>query len=198
VYRVEPLVASAAILLLMPLGILIAIAIYALSRRGPLVRHARTGWHGAPMGVLKFRTMWNGTESPSRFFSVEDIAGNAPEVCKREGDSRVTSKFAAFCRRHSLDELPQLYHVAKGEMSFVGPRPLTAPELQRWYGISAAAILTLRPGLTGLWQVMGRSRLTYLQRKRLDQFLVRHACPGLYFRIFVKTIPKVLFGDDAY
>ena len=198
VYRAEQLLAAAAILFLIPLCILIALTIFALSRRGPLVRHSRVGWRGAPLGVLKFRTMWSGEDLSSQFFSVESLAGTGVLVSKSDGDSRVTSRFAAFCRRHSLDELPQLWHVAKGEMSLVGPRPLTAPELQCWYGPAAREILALRPGLTGLWQVRGRSRLTYPQRKRLDIFLTRHATAGLYFRIVLSTIPKVLFGDDAY
>ncbi len=198
IYRAEQLVAAAAILLLIPVGALIAITIFALSRRGPLVRHARVGWRGIPLGVLKFRTMWGRNESPSQFFSIEEIAGSAVLLNKSADDSRVTSRFAAFCRRHSLDELPQLWHVARGEMSLVGPRPLTAPELQRWYGPSASTVLALRPGLTGLWQVRGRSSLTYPQRKRLDIFLARHASTGLYLRIIVNTIPRVLFGDDAY
>jgi lipopolysaccharide/colanic/teichoic acid biosynthesis glycosyltransferase len=142
--------------------------------------------------------MWNGTESPSGFFSIEEIAGGAAPACKTGADSRVTSRFAAFCRRHSLDEIPQLYHVAKGEMSLVGPRPLTADELRQWYGAAGGTILTLRPGLTGLWQVKGRNRLTYPQRRRLDLFLARRASVGLYFLILILTIPKVVFGADAW
>jgi lipopolysaccharide/colanic/teichoic acid biosynthesis glycosyltransferase len=141
--------------------------------------------------------MWDGKESATSFFEIEDISGNAPGV-KNGPDSRVRSRFAAFCRRHSLDELPQLYHVARGEMSLVGPRPLTAEELRDWYGPAAATILSLRPGLSGLWQITGRNRLTYPQRKRLDVFLARRATAGLYVLILLRTIPRVLCGDDAY
>ncbi len=117
---------------------------------------------------------------------------------KASRDARVNSRFAAFCRRYSLDELPQLYHVARGEMSLVGPRPITLVELEDHYGACAEEVLSLRPGLTGLWQVMGRSRLTYARRKRLDLLLVRRASASLYFRILLRSIPCVLSGRDAY
>jgi exopolysaccharide production protein ExoY len=197
VYRAEQLFAVLAIVLLVPFAALIAITIFALSRRGPLVRHSRVGRHGASLPLLKFRTMWDVNEPPSAFFAIEDISGNAPGV-KDGTDSRVRSRFAAFCRRHSVDELPQLYHVARGEMSLVGPRPLTAEELRDWYGPAAATILSLRPGLSGLWQITGRNRLTYPQRRRLDVFLAQRATAGLYFLILVRTVPRVLCGDDAY
>ena len=148
--------------------------------------------------MLKFRTMWNGTTSRSPFFSIEDVSGGAVPGCKGVYDSRVNNGFAAFCRRYSLDELPQLYHVARGEMSLVGPRPLTAGELRTWYGASANEVLVLRPGLTGLWQVTGRNRLTYAQRRRLDVFLARRASAGLYFRILLRSMPKVVAGAGAF
>jgi lipopolysaccharide/colanic/teichoic acid biosynthesis glycosyltransferase len=116
---------------------------------------------------------------------------------KSEDDPRVTSRFASWCRRYSLDELPQLYHIARGEMSFVGPRPITAAELASHYGDDAPEVLSVRPGLTGLWQSLGRNRLTYATRRRLDVWFVRHASPGLYFRILARTIPRVLQGDNA-
>jgi exopolysaccharide production protein ExoY len=192
------MVAAIAIMISLPLVAVIAIIIFIQSRQGPLVRHSRVGWRGNPLGVLKFRTMWDGTESPSKFFSIEEITAASVPVLKTGADSRVSSRFAAFCRRHSLDEIPQLYHVARGDMSLVGPRPLTAAELKKWYGASAETILTLRPGLTGLWQVKGRNRLTYPQRRRLDIFLARRASAGLYFLILMLTVPKVLFGADAW
>ncbi len=117
---------------------------------------------------------------------------------KTVGDPRVTSRFAAWCRRHSLDELPQLFNVARGEMSFVGPRPITRAELERYYGKSAEEVLSLRPGLVGLWQVMGRNRLSYRQRRRLDVFLVRRISVRLYARILLRTVPLILVGEGAY
>jgi exopolysaccharide production protein ExoY len=167
-----------------------------LSRRGPLVRHARAGWRGAPLAMLKFRTMWSGNELPAPMFVVEDVTGNIP-ASKNEPDERVSSAFAAFCRRYSLDEIPQLYHVARGEMSLVGPRPITFAELKSHYGRSAEEVLSLRPGLTGLWQIMGRNRLSYESRRRLDLMFVRRASAGMYVRILLQSIPRVLSGSGA-
>ena len=147
--------------------------------------------------MLKFRTMWESRQACSPFFAIESVSGIVPDS-KGGGDSRVTSRFAAFCRRYSLDELPQLYHVARGEMSLVGPRPLTMIELMTYYGPSAWEVLGIRPGLTGLWQVHGRNRLTYAQRRRLDLLLVRRASAGLYLWILSRSISKVLGGADAY
>jgi exopolysaccharide production protein ExoY len=167
-----------------------------LARRSPLVRHRRAGWRGRELAMLKFRTMWRRNPSWGAIFTIEDVSGAVP-VIKNMGDPRVTSRFAAWCRRYSLDELPQLYHVARGEMSFVGPRPITALEMQEHYGDDAEEMLSVRPGLTGLWQSLGRNRLTYPTRRRLDIWFVRHASPGLYFRILTRTIPRVLQGRHA-
>ena len=89
-------------------------------------------------------------------------------------------------------------HVVTGRMSFVGPRPLTRTELSVHYGRSARKILSAKPGLTGLWQVMGRSRLSYRQRARLDAFYVEKQSVPLYFGILARTIPQVLAGKDSW
>jgi exopolysaccharide production protein ExoY len=120
-----------------------------------------------------------------------------PEV-KAGIDSRVTSRFAAFCRKYSIDELPQLWHVVHGEMSLVGPRPMTVPEWDKHYGTTFSEVLNLKPGLSGLWQIRGRNRLTYRQRRRLDIFLARHYCLLLYVRILGQTVPRVIAGRDAW
>jgi exopolysaccharide production protein ExoY len=196
IYGVEPFIAGAGLLLLTPVTMTIAIIITVLSRRSPLVSHTRVGRGGSPLPMLKFRTMWKDSEPPCRLAVIEDVSGGAPG-CKSAGDPRVTSRFAAFCRRFSLDELPQLYHVARGEMSLVGPRPITPEELKKYYGDRADEVVSLRPGLTGLWQISGRSNLSYDERKRLDLLLVRGFSPALYFSILLRSIPKVLTGRDA-
>lgn len=197
IYRLEPIAAAFAILVTLPMAVAVAVAIMILSRRSPLIRHARVGQGGSPLLMLKFRTMWSGeTSGLSRRF-VEDIR-SAPSELKSEDDPRVTSAFAAFCRRYSLDETPQLYHVLRGEMSLVGPRPITAEELNRYYGPQTAEVLRVRPGITGLWQSLGRNRLTYARRKRLDLLFVRRASPALYFHILARTLPKVIFGYDSF
>lgn len=197
IHAIEPAFAAVALIMLAPLMILIALTIAALARRSPLVRHLRVGWRGAPLRVLKFRTMWEPGAARSPLLTIEEVGGFVPAE-KTLGDARVTSRFAAWCRRHSLDELPQLVNVARGEMSFVGPRPITRAELDTYYGQSADEVLSMRPGLAGLWQIMGRNRLGYGQRRRLDVFLVRTISVKLYAKILLRTVPLILIGDGAY
>ncbi|MDE3166580.1 MAG: sugar transferase [Acidobacteriota bacterium] len=106
--------------------------------------------------------------------------------------------FARFCRRHSIDELPQLWHVAAGAMSLIGPRPMTRAELRRHYGKDAAEIVRVKPGLAGLWQVSGRNRLTYEERRRLDLQFVREGGPGMYLKILLRTLPEVFGGENTW
>ena len=100
-------------------------------------------------------------------------------------------------RRLSVDELPQLAHVAAGRMALAGPRPITFGEMRRHYGECAAEVLSVKPGITGLWQVCGRSRLSYRQRRRLDLFFVRRGCGRLYAWILLRTLPAVVRGENA-
>jgi exopolysaccharide production protein ExoY len=179
IYRLEPVAAAVALIVTFPLAVAIAVVIAILSGRSPLIRHKRVGRRGSPLPMLKFRTMW-ATDLPRQCLSlVEDVADAIP-ASKQFNDPRVVSKFAALCRRYSLDEIPQLYHVVRGQMSFVGPRPITREELHQYYGAHVAEVLSLRPGITGLWQVLGRSRLNYARRMRLDVILARRASPSLY------------------
>ena len=196
IYCIEPLAAAIALVLLSPLIVTLAIITAILSRRSPLIVHNRVGWRGAHLAMLKFRTMWTDDESPGELVLIEDVSGCVP-VAKDDADPRVTSRFAAFCRRSSLDELPQLYHVMRGEMSLVGPRPITLAELETHYGDSAAEVVSLRPGLTGLWQVNGRNELTYEERKELDLRLVREVSLALYFGILLRSVPRVVSGSGA-
>ena len=168
-----------------------------LSGRSPLVAHRRVGLNGQQFWMLKLRTMWDGTgagEGP-RLIEYLDSAPVPPS--KRCRDPRVTSRFAAVCRKFSIDELPQLIHIVAGQMSFIGPRPLTPEELQTHYGESASEVLQVRPGITGLWQVLGRNRLTYAQRRRLDLFFVRRRCFALSAWILLRTPARVLSGRDS-
>jgi exopolysaccharide production protein ExoY len=175
------------------------ISIIVLSRRSPLVAHRRVGFAGRDIWVLKLRTMWNRADRTAPCL-IERLKPSQTEfhLPKTARDPRVTSSLAAALRRYSIDELPQLWHVICGHMSLVGPRPLTAFELETYYGVDASQILTKRPGLTGLWQIRGRSRLTYAQRRRLDLFLVRKWSISLYFRVLLATAPRVLAGKDAW
>jgi lipopolysaccharide/colanic/teichoic acid biosynthesis glycosyltransferase len=175
---------------------LAAVIIVFISGRSPFVAHQRVGHRGRLMWVLKLRTMWQG-DLATPFSLVHRLSATTTPLAPDRKDIRVTSRFAAFCRRYSIDELPQLWNVVRGEMALVGPRPLTRYELDNHYGRSAPTVLSARPGLSGLWQISGRSRLTYAQRRRLDLFFVRKWSISLYLRILLITLPRVLAGKDA-
>jgi lipopolysaccharide/colanic/teichoic acid biosynthesis glycosyltransferase len=130
--------------------------------------------------------------------SVEYIDDQTGPSLKSQDDPRVWSRFARFCRRHSLDELPQLANVLFGHMSLVGPRPVTASELIQIYGSNANEIVTVKPGISGLWQISGRNRLSVAERCRLDLECVRMRSLGLYFRTLIKTVPEVFTGESAW
>jgi exopolysaccharide production protein ExoY len=192
-------VALVALVSISPVLIAVGTTVVILSRRSPVLAHRRVGRFGKKFWLFKFRTMWDGTrnqDSPSRL--VEFVRQDPVNSQKLVQDPRVTSRFAAFLRKHSIDELPQLVNVLIGEMSLVGPRPLTQGELTEHYGVDKVEVLSIKPGITGLWQTMGRSRLTYRQRLRLDLFLTRKRSIGLYLRVLRRTIPRVLSGIDAW
>jgi len=193
---VERIVSLFSLVLLAPVLLLTGAAIVVLSGRSPWVAHLRLGQYGAPFWTLKFRTMWAGWSAHVAL--IEYIVDDSGPEYKNSDDPRVTSAFARFCRRFSMDELPQLVNVLRGEMSLVAPRPLTETELKKYYGFDAEEVLSVKPGITGLWQVMGRSRLTYEQRREMDLFLVRNYSLKLYLAILLRTLPAVLKGKDGW
>jgi len=174
------------------------LAVRAISGRSPLIAHLRLGLDGEPFWLIKVRTMWDQPVPQGVPTWIEYLSDTDVPVIKGAPDPRVTSRLAAFCRRYSVDELPQLLQVFTGKLSLVGPRPLTAAELEAYYGADCAEVLSVRPGLTGLWQVMGRNRLTYAQRRRLDLFFLRKRGLGLYLRILLRTPSRVFSGRDAW
>ena len=185
------------LLVLLSPALLLAVAVtIVLSRDCPFVSHARVGRYGRPIRVVKLRTMWGATPLSGRWL-IEHLAHVEVPETKTRNDPRVTSAFAAFCRRHSIDELPQLWQIVAGELALVGPRPLTADELEKHYGSSAAEVLSVTPGITGLWQIAGRNNLTYRQRRLLDVFLVRNWSPRLYLFIVTGTVRAILSGSNA-
>jgi exopolysaccharide production protein ExoY len=142
--------------------------------------------------------MWE-EYTPRRFYFVERIAEEptvtAPKLVE---DPRIGNRFAAFCRKYSIDEMPQLWQVAMGEMALIGPRPLTELEVRLYYGANATRLLSRKPGITGLWQIRGRSSLSYRRRRRLDLYLDRHWSLKLYLYIAVSTIPAIVTGKNAW
>ena len=192
----ERLAALVLFALALPVMVLAALTLWIASGRSPLIAHRRVGWQGADLWMLKLRTMWDGSDPAGPW--IERIQDETGPQLKGARDPRVRSRFARFCRRHSLDELPQLWHVVIGEMSLVGPRPMTARELRRHYGADTAEILSVKPGLAGLWQVSGRNRLTYPERRRLDLQLVRERNLAMYFSILLRTVPEVVSGENSW
>jgi lipopolysaccharide/colanic/teichoic acid biosynthesis glycosyltransferase len=190
---------AAALLLLLavaPVLLIAAVITAILSRDSPFVAHARVGHGGRPIRVIKLRTMWGATPRSGRVF-IEYLDSTPVPAVKTPNDPRVSSSFACFCRRYSIDELPQFWHALMGEMALVGPRPITAAELRQHYGASAAEVLSVLPGITGLWQVAGRNGLTYRQRRLLDLFLVRKRSAGLYLFVLATTARAVLSGRNS-
>ena len=174
-------------------------AVAMLSRRSPFVLHLRVGKKGAPLWVWKLRTMWTAQEPlPSECGWTQTIVAEPVSDQKNQFDERITSRLALFCRRHSIDELPQLWNVLTGEMSLVGPRPLTRSELVRHYGKSQHLVLSVKPGLTGLWQTGGRSKLDWQRRVELDMEISSNLTLTRYISILLRTIPSVLHGNGAW
>jgi exopolysaccharide production protein ExoY len=195
--------AGAALLgLASPLIAASAVAIAALSRRTPIIAHLRVGREGRPFWVLKLRTMWPSPQSRSESLAgvawIERIVAEPDSDGKDPDDERVNGWFAAFCRRYSIDELPQLWHVAGGEMSLVGPRPLTRTEIQRYYAEHARELLSVKPGLTGLWQTQGRSAIRFPRRAAMDLELVRSLTGKMYWKILARTLPAIFRGNGAW
>jgi exopolysaccharide production protein ExoY len=195
---VDIAIALSAIVLLAPL-LIICFAATVLSSPGPaLFRHRRVGFNGTNFDCLKFRTMV--TDAPDRLRQLleSDPMAAAEWAADRKlrYDPRVTA-IGAILRKSSLDELPQLFNVLRGDMSTVGPRPVTEEELVR-YSSSVGAYLACRPGITGLWQVSGRSTVTYDKRVACDTFYALNWSMALDAKILIVTIPSLLLSDNAY
>lgn len=187
------------LLLSTPVLIASALVVSALSGRSPLVAHLRIGKHNRPFWMLKLRSMWE-SAAPTRRSAgwIEYVVADPADDGKGPGDPRVVSRFAAFCRRHSIDELPQFWHVVQGQMALVGPRPLTRTELVRHYGSNVPELVSVKPGLTGLWQVSGRSVIRYPQRAEMDLKLVRELTPKMYLFIVLRTFSALIAGQGAW
>jgi exopolysaccharide production protein ExoY len=195
---IDIILALSAIVVLVPFFLFCFVAT-ACSSPGPvLFRHRRVGFNGKPFDCLKFRTM--AIDAPERLRQhLETDAAAAAEWLanqKLHNDPRVTA-IGSILRKSSLDELPQLFNVIKGDMSIVGPRPITEEELIR-YSDTIGAYYACRPGITGLWQVSGRSTTTFNRRVALDNFYASHWSMSLDAKIMMATIPAVCFSDTAY
>jgi lipopolysaccharide/colanic/teichoic acid biosynthesis glycosyltransferase len=200
--------AAAMLLVLAPLLIGIAIAIRLDSKGPALFRQRRLGRGREPFTAIKFRTMHEGvTHDRHREFVIGLINGETPErpagdreetgpYYKMIGDPRVT-RFGRLLRRSSLDELPQLWNVLRGEMSLVGPRPPIPYEVEH-YPAHWFARFAVKPGVTGLWQISGRSQVTLEEMVRLDVDYARRRSLWLNLWILLRTVPAVLGARGAW
>jgi Undecaprenyl-phosphate galactose phosphotransferase WbaP len=189
--------ASAAIIVFSPLIAVIVVCAY-VSSGSALFKHRRVGRGGRVFSCLKFRTM-----VPNADQVLQNLLNSNREIKeewlrdhKLRDDPRVT-RLGRFLRRTSLDELPQLWNVLRGEMSLVGPRPVVPDELQR-YGNKVSTFLSTRPGITGLWQISGRNDIDYRRRVALDVCYVRSRSISLDLYILVMTLPVVFARSGAY
>jgi exopolysaccharide production protein ExoY len=187
------------IIIVLPCACLIILAIV-LSGQMPFYSHMRVGQGGREFGCLKFRSMCRNADIKLAQLLERDPAAKLEWETHRKlrHDPRVT-RLGRFLRATSLDELPQLINVLAGQMSLVGPRPVTRTELAEFYGsLEAAAYCSVRPGLTGLWQVRGRSELGYDNRVALDAHYVQHLSLRTDLVILVQTIDVVIRQRGAW
>jgi lipopolysaccharide/colanic/teichoic acid biosynthesis glycosyltransferase len=196
-----------ALLLGAPVFVAIALAIKATSRGPVFFRQQRIGQHGTPFEFLKFRSMHVGNDSNiHKQYVTSLIAGKAqPNVSNGNGggvfkltkDPRIT-RLGSFLRRTSLDELPQFINVLRGEMSLVGPRPPVPYEVEAYDLWHRRRLLEAKPGITGLWQVTGRSTVKFDDMVRLDLQYAKTWSPWMDIKILVRTPAVVIFGDGAH
>lgn len=190
-------IAVAAGLLLLP-AILFVAALMKVTTGGPvLFAHERVGLGGRRFRCFKFRTMTANADELLAALLAKDAAANREwnETRKLRHDPRITP-LGRMLRKSSLDELPQIWNVITGDMSCVGPRPIVESEMPR-YGSSLDDYLGCRPGLTGLWQVSGRSSVSYRRRVAMDRYYARRWSVGLDLAILLKTIPALVNTGDS-
>lgn len=196
-----------ALMLAAPAFAAIAIAIKVTSKGPVFFRQRRIGQHGKPFVFLKFRSMKVGNDATAHKEYVKRLIsgkaerhgsdGNGQGVFKLTGDPRIT-KVGSFLRKTSLDELPQFINVLKGEMSLVGPRPPIPYEVEAYDVWHRRRLLEAKPGITGLWQVSGRSRVTFDEMVRLDLRYARAWSPWMDIKILLRTPIAVVMGEGAH
>lgn len=197
----DAVIAAALLLFLSPLLMVITGCVVAFGGPGtPLFRHRRIGKDGRPFACLKIRTMRSNADAVlnDRLSSDTEALAEWTATQKLRNDPRIYP-FGRFLRATSLDELPQLWNVIRGDMALVGPRPVTEDEMRRWYepyGV-AEAYRSVRPGITGLWQVSGRNDTTYNERLKLDRQYVETLSLWQDVRILCRTFTAVIRGEGA-
>ncbi len=195
---VDFIVSSVALVVLAPLLFVIAISVFVANPGQILFKQSRVGRYGRMFNCYKFRTM--ATDAEAR---LDKLLASDPEARaewdkdhKLRKDPRIVG-IGRFLRKSSLDELPQLFNVLKGEMSLVGPRPIV-PDEKKKYGKYIDHYCLVRPGITGLWQVSGRNDVSYRRRVAFDVVFATKSNMADYFRILFMTVPSVLGSKGSY
>lgn len=191
----ERAAAAIALVLALPVLGLIAVAIRLESPGPAFFRQTRVGRDGRPFTMVKLRTMWSDAESRLRHLqALNEVDGGV--LFKMRSDPRIT-RLGSFLRKYSLDEVPQLWNVVRGDMALIGPRPALPSEVESYDDI-ARRRLAVKPGITGLWQVSGRSDLPWSTAIRLDLHYVENWCLGLDLAIVARTVRAVVQHTGAY
>lgn len=200
IYRIvkrcfDIVVSALMLVLLSPVFLVVALLIHHEDHGPALYRHRRIGKGGQPFDCLKFRSMRIDSAEMMIRFTPEQRAEFA-KYHKLKDDPRIT-RIGNFLRNSSLDELPQLWNILIGQMSFVGPRPITEVELEQYGSKQREKYESVLPGLTGMWQASGRNNLTFKQRMYYDAYYVDHQSIWLDIKILFKTFSAVLNGEGA-
>ena len=190
----DVILSSIGLVILSPLFLILGILVK-LDSKGPVFfAHTRIGKDGKKFKMYKFRTMYENAEEMIKEFTPEQMK-EWKENYKLTNDPRIT-KIGKFLRKTSLDELPQIINIIKGDLSIIGPRPVIEPELEK-YGVNKEKFLSVTPGLTGYWQANGRSSTTYEERMEMELYYIDNQSLKLDIKIFFKTIISVLKKEGA-
>ena len=191
------LASLAALILLSPLMLILAILVYLDDPGKVFYGHLRIGKNGKPFKVWKFRSMYMNADKMIDLLTPEQAKQYYTEF-KIDNDPRIT-KIGNFLRKTSLDELPQLFNVLCNDMSLVGPRPLIESEIQTYYADMYDTLLAVKPGVTGYWQAYARNNATYQsgERQKMEMYYVHNASLWLDIKILFKTIGSVLKKQGA-
>lgn len=174
---------------------IILFAVIRLTSKGPAIFvHKRVGKNGKEIGIYKFRSMVMNAEEMIKDFTPEQKA-EFEKNFKLENDPRIT-KVGKFIRKTSLDELPQLFNILKGDLSIVGPRPITEAETE-FFGNYKDLLLSVKPGLTGFWAASGRSNVAYSRRRAMEIYYVKNRSFLLDIKIIFKTVLSVFKSEGA-
>ena len=191
---IDVALSTIAMIALMPLFLIISLAIK-LESKGPVFfKHTRVGKDGKTIQIYKFRSMVDNAEDLIKKFTPEQMK-EYKENYKLKNDPRIT-KVGKFLRRTSLDELPQLINIMKGDLSIIGPRPVVADELKK-YGVNIEKFLSVTPGLTGYWAANGRSCTSYEQRMQMELFYIDNISLKMDAKVFFETIGAVIKRKGA-